>query len=270
MKSRLKFLFSMIFIFSSFLITAEDKKLITVKELIEKNKRASDPSGNYSKSKSYMRIQKLSFNSGFKKVSGEIITKFKSPANLKKIIFINGKIETIEIFDGKNAWRIRKDKKSGKTDILQKEGLQLKYAKLDVEIANPKKSYTDVYDSLKVKTVTENHETFYKLICSISNEKNIAPLEVFFSSETFLTRKIKTELQKNGKNFSFVSEPVKYIVIDGVVLPSESHNFISGIKQKLILEDFKLNPKIDKSEFNIDSYKNKNFDELADNKLYKN
>jgi len=235
---RMTFVLAGLLFFNSALLSQE----LGSKEISIKIKNASDPNGVFQNASSYIIKQKI-FVTGGKKGEFDAEIKFKAPDNVRSSYFFKDKLVNSIIMKGQNAWMI-----SGVDGAVSEiTGNQLERLRLFHLISSPKSMLCDIFDEVRVDRVKIKDEELFQVFCRHKND--ILPQITFFvGAGDFLQRRMLTV---NEKGEPYTAEIVKYSIIENVFIPAETNIISGGIKQKITLEKFLINPVIDDSEFSI-------------------
>lgn len=211
---------------------------ITLTALQEKMHTAMDPDGIFRKSESYVQRQMLIVKKDWENEKGYIIeTKYKRPDKLKLTTWENNQPSTSIIFNGEKAWRVNyKDKKS--TLI---SGERLKKMKVLFALGRPGSTYQQIFKEVKISETELDEQEYYKLTC-ISKFKGEPPLIIYIGKNNFLTKRI--DIPPN-----ITSTIDKYGLYDGVIIAEQITDISDGGKNQFKLIMYKLNVKIEDSEF---------------------
>jgi outer membrane lipoprotein-sorting protein len=211
---------------------------IELKELAGKMANAVDPNGIYRKSNSCYFKQDIGF--GGKTVTYEVT--FKAPDKFKIVTYLDRKVTSRIVCDGKKCWMTRQDGK--KSEILGKD---LERIKLLDEISATSGTILDVFDKVEFAGEAKVYDSQCYILYCYPKEKELEPIVRYISKTDYLTRKIIT--LKDGK--PYVAAIRKYALLKGIMVASETEMDINndGKMELMTLTDFKINLDVPDSEF---------------------
>ena len=211
---------------------------ITLTVLQEKMKKAMDPDGLYSKSKSYVQKQMLVVKKDWEDEKGYIIeVKFKRPDKLKMTTWEDNSPTNGIIFNGKNAWIV--NYKTKKRNLIS--GEQLKKMKILFALGRPGGSYQQIFKEVKLTETTFDEQPYYQLTCD-TGFKGQPPFIIYVGKNNFLTKRIEIPPK-------VTSTIDKYGLYDGVITPERTTEVTDGSTKQYQLILYKLNVDIDDNEF---------------------
>lgn len=242
-----------------------DPSDLTVDELMEKMKAASDPTGIYNSSKSYILRQSVvslknapanddDDDSADVKPPGPeanreeytMETIYKSPDKLRYNSYKDGKPFSIIIFNGGNAWSINPT--NNKTTPIPK-GLGLSLVKTFAEMVKPGNDPKKIFKTVDLSIIYEGKEKFYRLVCDTGIE-GMPPYAIYVDGNTFLTRKLQTVLYANdGSQYIYTAVTDRYVWIHDVRIAQVSTILTADKTDKCYTRAFQLNVDIPDDSF---------------------
>ena len=240
--------------FGSIALKAEDAKKVDKplkhnmkkKELLDKMEKAVDPKGAAKKWKTL--ILKMQMQAPMQQQKVSITAMYKFPDKSKGIAKIPGAPTTIQVVNGKQAW-----KETVGLGIQMKSGVQLGFAKFQCKKSNPALKPEDIYEKITLDPYMYKIGEFscYKLICYLPAELKIEPSRIFVDNKEFLIRR-SVENQLTDMGVIPVSIDSKdYKVMNGIKIATTVNTNIMGIEINGKILSLKANEKIPDSEFEL-------------------
>ncbi|MBO5724344.1 MAG: hypothetical protein J6S58_05885 [Lentisphaeria bacterium] len=192
---------------------------LTIKELIRRMNRASDPKKEYFNCKSYRMRQTLSVSEGGVKDLLTLEVCFQAPDKLRTTTFRGEKPTVVEICNGGKAWSI--DCGTGRIRSIP-SGLPLELIRLYTKQATPSLDAAKIFRKVDIDmSVDEKGYKTYRLICD-AGVSGIAPYVYYVNGHTFLTERIETIMYVGLHEYLYVSSPSDYKWFGNVRLPGSS------------------------------------------------
>jgi len=139
---------------------------LSVMQLIAKMQQANDPNHAFSKSQSYMMVQRVvSEKIEGKHASTSVMesnVKFQQPNKMLQSTKRGGKTIKVILFRDEDAFVI--EPVSKKTTKIP-EGTGLNLIRTFASIMNPMKNMTDIFAKVELHTVYENGKRYYRVTC---------------------------------------------------------------------------------------------------------
>jgi len=218
---------------------------ISIALLQERMQRATDPDRKFANASSYVQKQMLEVKKSFgEPVQSIVEVKFKRPDMFKMTVLRDNQQINSVIFNGKQAWSVNYVSKT----VAPIEGLQLETFKLIFAMGHPGVSYTQIFKNVKLSQVRMDELEYYKMVCT-PNISGLEPYTIYVGKNNFLTKMLETVEQINGANAKYTAVMDTYAMYEGVMIAKESTTILNGIKQNYKVIYYKLNAKIDDSEF---------------------
>lgn len=218
---------------------------ISIALLQERMQRATDPDRKFADASSYVQKQMLEVKKSFgDPVQSIVEVKFKRPDMFKTTILRDNRPVNSVIFNGKQAWSVNYISQT----VAPIEGLQFETLKLIFDMGRPGISYTQIFKDVKLSQVRMDELEYYKMVC-IPNVSGLEPYTIYVGKNSFLPKKLETVEQINGVNSKYTAVMDTYAMYEGVMIAKESTTILNGIKQNYRVIFYKLNAKIEDSEF---------------------
>lgn len=225
----------------------EEPSDLTVEQLVEKMRKATDPKGNYRNAKTYVMKQDLSKMRPGKKDFYATEIKFKAPNKMRTTSFRDGKAFAAVIFNGENGWNV--DLLKNKSTKIP-DGIGLSLVRIFTKMATPGENVTEIFKKVTIDLSYKDGTKTYRLICDPCVD-GIAPYVIYVDGKTFLTKKLETIMYAvDGREYLYSAHTVKYVWVDDIHLPEASVVYSLDQTDLSKLVDFKLNVEIPDSDFN--------------------
>jgi hypothetical protein len=234
--------------FASAVLKAEQplKHNMKQKELLDKMEKAVDPKDAAKKWKTLVVKMQMQVPMQQQKMSVSVMYKF--PDKSKGIATIPGAPTTIQVVNGKQAW-----KETVGLGIQMKTGVQLAFAKFECRKSDPALKPTEIYKKITLDPYLYKIGEYscYKLVCELPDELKVGPSQVFVDNKEFLIRRsIDNQLTDMGViPVSIDSEGYK--VLNGIKVATTIKTNIMGIEIVGKVLSIKPNEKIPDSEFEL-------------------
>ena len=217
---------------------------ISQAELFARMMATSDPTGTYRKAKSYIQRQEqeVSRDSG---TSYYIIeTKFKRPDKFRVTTYHGRKMLTALIYNGSRAWQVDYQHKK----YVELSGAALQRAKLFFDMGQPGNQFSAIFPKIKLTEWIEGAKQYYKLVCD-AEIKGVSPITIYIGKNNFLTQKLEFTPSFGSGADHYVSTMDKYALYDNVLIASVCTVKFRGTESKYRIMDYKLNVKLNDSDF---------------------
>lgn len=231
-----------------------DRSDMSVQQLIEAIQKATDPDKKYYGTEKYLLKQQIVSEQENKdsRVSLVYITeiRYAKPDKIRWTHYRNGIAFKISICKGGDAWDIDPEKKKS---VKIEEGLGLNLFRTSTAMANPTKTYLDIFKTVEIASVREDGKRCYRLVCQAYDEA-IAPYVIYVDAETFLPCKMETIVyHDDGTQNLYTSIPSDYKWYEeSVRLPRTTIvKTGQGSQNVCTIMDFTLNPNIPDSDFEL-------------------
>ena len=217
---------------------------LTIDELEKRMSRNMDPDGRFSRADTYVMRQQITTENGWLEppLIQMVEVKFRKPDRFKLTTYTDNQPETAIIANGNQGWMV--DYKREKIVTLEKN--MLKRVLVMVRLTNPGNRVRNVFEKVSIDRSTIEEENFYRLTCS--NGKN-DPMYIYVDSKSYLNRRLRMTTTVNGYRLNYDSRMLSYGMYEGVLIPDESIIRQDGGEQKSKVIDYKLDIKLDDSEF---------------------
>ncbi|MEI8245282.1 MAG: hypothetical protein WCI51_05590 [Lentisphaerota bacterium] len=218
---------------------------ISIALLQDRMLQATDPDRKYADASSYVQKQMLEVKKTFgDPVQSIVEVKFKRPDMFKTTILRDNRPINSVIFNGKQAWSVNYISKT----VAPIEGLQFETLKLIFDMGRPGVSYTQIFKDVKLTQARIDELEYYKMVCT-PNVSGLEPYTIYVGKNNFLPKILETVEQINGVNSKYTAVMDTYAMYEGVMIAKESTTILNGVKQNYKVIYYKLNAKIDDSEF---------------------
>jgi outer membrane lipoprotein-sorting protein len=218
---------------------------LSIQQLQQRMKVASDPDGIFGKSNSYVQKQMLESKKTFGSPETLIVeVKFKRPDMFKTTTLKDNQPVMSVIFNGKEAWLVNYDAKTA----VKIEGEKFNRLKLLFALARPDNTYTEIFPDVKLTQCRINDEEFYKLNCADPKVQK-EPFILYVGKNNFLIKKLETVENLNGDLSKYTAVMDSYYLHDGVMIAKEVTANDNGLHQNYKVIYYKLNATIDSAEF---------------------
>ena len=156
---------------------------MTLKVLLDKMEKAEDPKGLAKKWKTVELKMQLSVP--MQNVKVKVVSYHKYPLKSKTISMIPGMPKQIEVFDGKNAWKMTEG-----IGVQTLTGKRLEFAEFVAKKSNPALKLTEVYEKVTLDPYKYKLGEFncYKLICQPPKSLGLPPSVTLVDDKKFLAR----------------------------------------------------------------------------------
>lgn len=218
---------------------------ISIALLQDRMLQATDPDRKYATANTYVQKQMLEVKKNFgDPVQSIVEIKFKRPDMFKTTTLRDNQQINSVIFNGKQAWFINYVNKT----VAPIEGIQFETLKLIFAMGHPGVSYTQIFKNVKLSLVRIDELEYYKMVCT-PNVSGLEPYTIYVGKNNFLPKILETVEQINGVNSKYTAVMDTYAMYEGVMIAKESTTILNGVKQNYTVIYYKLNAKIDDSEF---------------------
>ena len=218
---------------------------ISIAMLQDRMLQATDPNRKYATANTYVQKQMLEVKKNFGDPIQSIVEiKFKRPDMFKTTTLRDNQQINSVIFNGKQAWFINYANKT----VAPIEGIQFETLKLIFAMGHPGVSYTQIFKNVKLTQVRIDELEYYKMVCT-PNSGGLEPYVIYVGKNNFLPKILETVEQLNGVSSKYTAIMDTYAMYEGVMIAKESTTILNGVKQNYTVIYYKLNAKIDDSEF---------------------
>jgi len=218
---------------------------LSLKELQLRMLKASDPDRKYATAETYVQKQMLEVKKTFgDSVQSIVEIKFKRPDMFKTTTMRDNQPVNSVIFNGKQAWLIN----YGNKTVAPIDGVRLETLRILFAMGRPGISYTEIFKDVKLSQVRIDEIEYYKMVCT-PPLKEQAPLTLYVGKNNFLTKSLDTFEMINGESLKYTATMDTYAMYEGVMIAKESTTVLGGLKQNYKVIYYKLNAKIDDTEF---------------------
>lgn len=222
------------------------KHNMTQKELLDKMEKAVDSKGAAKKWKTL--VVKMQMQVPMQQQKMSVTAMYKFPDKSKGVAAIPGAPTTIQVVNGKQAW-----KETVGLGIQMKSGEQLAFARFECKKSNPALKPEDVYKKITLDPYMYKIGKYscYKLICELPDELKVEPTQIFVDNKDFLIRRsIENQLTDMGV-IPVAIDSEGYKNLSGIKLATIVKTNIMGIEVVGEILSLKANEKIPDSEFEL-------------------
>jgi len=221
-------------------------------EVISRIESASDPKGFIKNSKSFYSSQRI-----LEVASGDIVvtTIFKDPNMYRVTTYSKGIPVRIKLIKGADVWTFSietTEEEKPHVNLKKVTGDELSFALMQASLANPQITLSEAFADIVVTTRLVDGTLYYKLTATPKSKAN-GVVEIYADSKTFLKKAFVFKRKKAGVTLDVKMEIKAYHDIGGALVPQTTLIEAGDNSHILNLVEYKLNPQIDNSEFEVDS-----------------
>ena len=206
--------------------------------------KAMDPNGRFAQAETCVMRQQISTDPGWLEPPEiqMVEVKFRRPDHFKLTTYTDNEAKNAIIASGGSGWLVDMERK--KVITLDHQALQRVLAM--VRLANPANRIEDVFEKVSIDRSRIDGEDFYRLTC-VNGKNN--PIYIYVDGREYLNRRMRMKFSGNGKSFDYDARMLAYSMYEGVKIPDESQIEQAGTLQKSKVIYYKLDVKLDDSEF---------------------
>lgn len=237
-------------LFTSSCTTVETEEIpfeaeITLEDLMAKMTKATDPTGEYAKSKTYTMRQNV-YTERFldEPKAQQVDVKFQQPDLFNLTTYEDNEPLSAVILNGPNGWSVDYKRRL----VVPLDGKQLEQLKILASIATPDSAYLKVYSSAQLAGCSINGKKYYKISCT-RQEPNPHTTEIYVGTEDFLPWRWRITLNTGNGQLNYTSIINKYSLRDGVMIPDDTTTIQNGHKQTVKVSHYQLNSPISPNAF---------------------
>ncbi len=230
----------------------DEKSDLTVSQLIERIREATDPKGVYRNCDGYiLRQTAISKEKRGKAVVDHYTVtekKFRQPGQMRQTSYQNGVPVQTLLFRDNKAWIIDKN---GKAEEYKGRGMEL--FKNYIGFSDPKASEQTLFSSVEIGVVYLDGARTYRMICR-TDDPNLPPYVEYIDANTFLQVRLETVLYTaDGRQLRYTAEPRNYRWISNVMLPGVTLVTVGDEKtEEYETTEFVINPNLSDLDFQVD------------------
>lgn len=231
----------------------DEESDLTVSQLIERIREATDPKGVYLNCKGYiLRQTAISKEKRGKTVVDHYTVtekKFRQPCQMRQTSYQNGEAVQTLLFRDNKAWIIGKN---GKAKVYEGQGMEL--FKNYIGFSDPKANEQTLFSTVELGVVYLDGVRTYRMICRTSDPK-LPPYVEYIDGETFLQVRLETILYTaDGKQLRYSAEPRDYRWVSNVLIPTSTIVTVGDNDKTEEYEttDFVINPNFSDLDFQVD------------------
>lgn len=167
----------------------------------------------------------------------------KKPNKFKVSIEMMGQ-KTVSVFDGEKGWMINPMMGAGVHDLT---GDQLKQAMAQADMEGELYNYAAKGHSAElIGKVNADGKEAYRIKLT---DKNGQVKNYFIDANTYLVLKMKAKVEAMGQSVDIETKMLEYEKIDGIQMAKKIEVVMPMGSQSVVMEEIKLNEKIDDSVF---------------------
>ena len=227
--------------------TAEDvlrPAELSLPELERRMHNATDPHGNFAKSRTYSMLQTISTPQFLDDPVEELVeVKFEHPNKFSLISYKDNKPEAMWCSNGQRGWVID----YGKRDIRVLDGTELRRMLLMAQSSNPRERFGKIFAKVDLHRCTNEEGEFYRLDCY--DEGQSSPIYIYIDAGSFLMRRMKFDLPVGSGRLEYDARIRQYELREGVMVPVTTDIVQNGEKQHSKITSYQLNPEFQELDF---------------------
>lgn len=230
----------------------DEESDLTVSQLIERVREATDPKGVYLNCNGYILHQTAISKEkrGKTVVDHYTVTekKFRQPGQMRQTTYQNGAPILTLLFRDNKAWIIDKN---GKAEEYQGQGMEL--FKNYIGFSDPKATEQTLFTTVELGVVYLDGARTYRMICRTS-DPNLPPYVEYIDAKTFLLVRLETvKYTPDGKQLRYTAEPRDYHWISDVMLPGVTLVTVGdNVTEEYETTEFVINPDLSDLDFQVD------------------
>ena len=217
---------------------------ISLAELEQRMHKATDPQGNFAKSRTYSMLQTISTPQFLDDPEEQLVeVKFERPNKFSLISYKDNKPVAMWCSNGERGWVID----YGKRDIRVLAGSELRRMRLMSQISNPQESFSKIFVKVDLHRCTNEDGEFYRIDCY--GEEQTSPLSIYIDADSFLMRRMKFDLPVGSGRLEYDARIRQYELREGVMVPVTTDIVQNGEKQYSKITSYQLNPEFQELDF---------------------
>lgn len=229
----------------------DEESDLTVSQLIERVRNATDPKGVYLNSNGYILRQTAISKEKRRKTVVDHYTvtekKFRQPGQMRQTTYQNGvPIQTL-LFKDNKAWIIDKN---GKAEEYSGQGMEL--FKNYIGFSDPKATEQTLFSTVELGVVYLDGIRTYRMICRTS-DPNLPPYVEYIDAKTFLPVRLETvQYTADGDQLRYTAEPQDYRWVSDVLIPTVTLVTVGENKtEEYETTEFVINPNFSDLDFQV-------------------
>ena len=229
----------------------DEESDLSVSQLIERVREATDPKGVYLNCNGYiLRQTAISKEKRGKTVVDHYTVtekKFRQPGQMRQTTYQNGiPVQTLRFKDNK-AWIIDKN---GKAEEYNGQGMEL--FKNYIGFSDPKATEQTLFSTVELGVVYLDGIRTYRMICRTS-DPNLPPYVEYIDAKTFLPVRLETiQYTADGRQLRYTAEPQDYRWVSNVLIPTVTLVTVGENKtEEYETTEFMINPNLSELDFQV-------------------
>ena len=229
----------------------DEESDLSVSQLIERVREATDPKGVYLNCNRYiLRQTAISKEKRGKTVVDHYTVtekKFRQPGQMRQTTYQNGiPVQTL-LFKDNKAWIIDKN---GKAEEYNGQGMEL--FKNYIGFSDPKATEQTLFSTVELGVVYLDGIRTYRMICRTS-DPNLPPYVEYIDAKTFLPVRLETiQYTADGRQLRYTAEPQDYRWASNVLIPTVTLVTVGENKtEEYETTEFMINPNLSELDFQV-------------------
>ena len=229
----------------------DEESDLSVSQLIERVREATDPKGVYLNCNGYiLRQTAISKEKRGKTVVDHYTVtekKFRQPGQMRQTTYQNGiPVQTL-LFKDNKAWIIDKN---GKAEEYNGQGMEL--FKNYIGFSDPKATEQTLFSTVELGVVYLDGIRTYRMICQTS-DPNLPPYVEYIDAKTFLPVRLETiQYTADGRQLRYTAEPQDYRWVSNVLIPTVTLVTVGENKtEEYETTEFMINPNLSELDFQV-------------------
>ena len=229
----------------------DEESDLSVSQLIERVREATDPKGVYLNCNGYiLRQTAISKEKRGKTVVDHYTVtekKFRQPGQMRQTTYQNGiPVQTL-LFKDNKAWIIDKN---GKAEEYNGQGMEL--FKNYIGFSDPKATEQTLFSTVELGVVYLDGIRTYRMICRTS-DPNLPPYVEYIDAKTFLPVRLETiQYTADGRQLRYTAEPQDYRWVSNVLIPTVTLVTVGENKtEEYETTEFMINPNLSELDFQV-------------------
>ena len=229
----------------------DEESDLSVSQLIERVRNATDPKGVYLNCNGYILRQTAISKEKRRKTVVDHYTvtekKFRQPGQMRQTTYQNGiPIQTL-LFKDNKAWIIDKN---GKAEEYGGQGMEL--FKNYIGFSDPKATEQTLFSTVELGVVYLDGIRTYRMICR-TGDPNLPPYVEYIDAKTFLPVRLETvQYTADGNQLRYTAEPQDYRWVSNVLIPTVTLVTVGENKtEEYETTEFVVNPNLSDLDFQV-------------------
>ncbi|MCI5778693.1 MAG: hypothetical protein MR051_02580 [Lentisphaeria bacterium] len=217
---------------------------LTLTELESRMRKATDPEGNFARSRTYGMLQDISIPRFLDDPDEYLVeVKFEWPDKFSLITYQENKPVSMWCSDGKRGWVA--DYKARTVKVL--EGPELRRMLVTSQIGNPRESYGKIFPQVEVFLCDNEDGRFYRIDCR--GEGPSSPFSIYVDAKTYLIRRVKFDLPVGSGRMNYDARIIRYEMREGVMIPMFTEIVQNGERQEGKITSYRLDQEFKDLDF---------------------